>query len=207
MASNINFIEVIPEEDCYYCGRKKINENDKFYRVLVGDKAMDVVVCESCKGGFSGVILEGAAKTYATHFTFYVKRAISEIKDSLSKETFGELQYSIKDFELGNYSACLRTIGLVAERLTNNLYVEKIEKLAEADRMSWENKLGRLLDAARKAGDTSGEAAIYQLFSLRIFRNSADHPSKYAITAEDARLGLASILYLLQWTKSGSCRI
>lgn len=198
MASNINFIEIAPDEDCYYCGRRKINESEKFYRVLVGDSPLNVVVCELCKGGFSGRILEGATKSYATHFTFYIKHSLLEQKDKLTKEAFDELLFSIENYETGNYSACFRNIGLVAERLTNKLYAEKFEKLTAADKISWENKLGKLLDDARKTCDIPGEAAIYQLFCLKLFRNTADHPSEYKITAEDARLGLASITYLTQ---------
>jgi hypothetical protein len=199
MAGNISFIEIAPDEECYYCGRRKIAENERFYRVLVGGSPLDIVVCELCKGGFSGRILESAIKSYASHFTFYVKRSLLEQENKLSKETFDELICSIENYESGDYSACFRGIGLVAERITNKLYAEKFEELTAADKISWENKLIKLLDAARKTCDIPGEAAIYQLSCVKLFRNNADHASEYQITAEDARLGLASIAYLIQW--------
>jgi hypothetical protein len=52
--------------------------------------------------------------------------------------------------------------------------------------------------------DIPGGAVIHQLFAIKLFRNNADHPSEYKITAEDARLGLASIAYLVQWKNSKS---
>jgi hypothetical protein len=202
MLDKISFIEIEPEGDCWRCGRGKINENDKFYRVLWGDSHLDITVCELCKGGFSGFKLESPTKTYATHLLLYVRRSLLEVKDKVSKELFNELICSLENYETGNYSASFRSIGLVAERITNVLYAEKIEKLTDANKIRWEEKLGKLIDSARKTGDVPGEAAIYQLFSLKIFRNNADHPSTYQITAEDGRLGLASISYLIQWKLS-----
>ncbi|MGA2522520.1 MAG: hypothetical protein ABSF65_00035 [Candidatus Bathyarchaeia archaeon] len=199
MTGSINFIEITTEETCYYCGRRKINENDRFYRVLFGDNASAVVVCELCKGGFSGRILESPEKSYATHLIFYVRRSFLELKGKLSKDNLEELLCCLDNYESGNYSACFRGIGLVAEQLTNNLYVEEFGKLAMDETISWEVKLGKLQDAARKKKNRISEAVIYQLFSLKWFRNNADHPSRYQITAEDARIGLASIAYLMQW--------
>lgn len=198
MAGNINFIET-KEEGCLYCGRKKINENDKFYRVMFGDSKSEIIVCELCKGGFTTRITESSTKSYVTHLLFYLRRSFSEAKNKVSDETFAELTCCLDNYESGNYSACFRSIGLVAEHITNKLYAEKIGKLTEAKNIRWEEKLGKLLEFERKTGDIAGEAAIFQLFSLKIFRNSADHPSEYIITAEDARLGLASISYLIQW--------
>jgi hypothetical protein len=198
MAGNINFIEITPEEACHYCGRRKISEDDKFYRVFLGDTSSVIVVCELCKGGFFVRMLESATKSYAAHFAFYVKHSFLELRSKLTKETFEELLCSIEDYEAGNYSACFRGIGLVAERLTNKLYVEEFGELVEGDKLSWESKLGKLLDVARKTKNSPNEAVVYQLFSLKWFRNNADHPSKYQITAEDARMGLDSIAYLVQ---------
>lgn len=160
---------------------------------------MDIVVCELCRGGFSVRMLEGAEKSYATHLKFYVRRSLLELRERLPNKIFEELVHALESYEVGEYSASFRCIGLVAEWLTNKLFAEKIEGPAEQNRFSWETKLGRLLDAAKKTKSAPEEAIVHQLFSLKWFRNKADHPSEYEITANDTRLGLASIAYLLQW--------
>ena len=200
MTSNIHFIEIDPEENCYYCGKAKLSENDKFYRVFVGEKALEIVVCELCKGGFTIRKIEDGKKSYATHFAFYVKRSFSELRNLIPNEIFEELQCCIDDFEAGNYKACLKVIGLVAEKLTNRLFTDKFRQSVENDKLTWETKLCKLLDAARKTRDNIEEAVIYQLFSLKLLMSNIDHFSEYNISAEDARLGLASITYLLQWS-------
>jgi len=200
MTTNINFIEVESDDGCFYCGRRKLSEHDKFYRVLVGDNTTEIVVCELCKGGFSRRLLEAVEKSYAAHFTFYIRRSFLELKNKLPSELFSELECSLEDYEIGNYNASFRVIGLVAEILTTKLYEHKFGKPTENYRLPWENKLGQLLDTARKTKNTCEEAVIYQLFSLKWFRNSVDHPSEYKITAEDVRLGLSSLAYLLQWS-------
>jgi len=153
MPGNINFIETTTEELCNYCGRRKISENDKYYRVLIGENPSEIIVCELCKGGFSHRFLESGSKSYAAHLLFYVSRSFSEAKNRVGDETFGEMACALEDYEIGNYSACFRSIGLVAEQITNRLYAEKIDKSAEANKIRWEEKLGKLLDSTRKTGD------------------------------------------------------
>jgi hypothetical protein len=197
MSDKISFIEVEPEESCWRCGRNKLSETDKFYRVFVGDNELGIVICELCRGGFSARILEGGEKSYVTHLTFYVRRSLLELKEKLPKKIGAELDSAMDNYELGEWAASFRSIGLVAEWLTGRLFAGRIGGLPE-ERFSWENKLGRLLDASRKNKEYPEEALLHQLFSLKWFRNVANHPSVYEITAEDVRLGLASIIYLLR---------
>lgn len=203
MSNKIHFIEVEPEKSCWRCGRGKLRETDKFYRVFFGDNATDIVICEFCKGGFSTLHSEGAEKTYATHLTFYVKRSLSELKEKLPERIAAELDTAIENYEIGRFRASFGSIGFVAEWLTNELFVKRFGEMQEK-RTSWENKLGMLLDWSRKNRKIPEEALVHLLFSLKWFRNMADHPSVYEISGEDVRLGLASIAYLLQQTcKSG----
>ena len=67
MSGKVNFIEVKLEGPCTYCGRKKLKESERFYKVFIEDTDTGIVVCELCKGGFNTHIVEGSEKTYATH--------------------------------------------------------------------------------------------------------------------------------------------
>jgi hypothetical protein len=196
MAYKANFIEVEPEKPCCYCGRKKLNKSEKFFKVFIGDRDFGMVVCEFCKGSYSTHIFEGSERTYATHLTFYLKRSLFELKDKLHGMITAELSSAIEDYEDGKYSASFRSIGLVAEWITDRLLVKKFGELPVKEKLSWDSKLGRLLDKSRKDDKVLEEALVYQLYSLKWFRNKADHPSKYNITAEDIKLGLISIIYL-----------
>jgi hypothetical protein len=199
MAGDINFIEIATDEACSYCGRRKLSDNDKFYRVLINDNPSQIIVCELCKGGFSIRIFESAEKSYAAHVAFYVRRSFLELRSSLAEKTFCELISCVDYYEAGDYVACFRAIGLIAEKLTDKIFSEKFGELGTNEKLSWENKLGKLLDTGKKTKNNPYEASIYQLFSLKWFRNTVNHPSEYKITADDARLGLVSIAFLLDW--------
>jgi hypothetical protein len=198
MSDKIYFIEVEPEESCWRCGRNKLSENDKFYRVFVGDNDMGIVVCELCRGGFSTRMVEGVEKSYVTHLTFYVKRSLLGLKKKLPKKIAGDLDSAVESYEAGEFSASFRSIGLVAEWLTDSLFLQRLGEPQEKEKPSWENKLGRLLDTSRKNKKFPEEPIVHQLFCLKWFRNVVDHPSIYEVTGEDVRLGLAVIVYLLQ---------
>jgi len=198
MSDKIYFIEVEPEEPCWHCGRKKLSETDRFYRVFVGDNDMGIVVCELCKGGFLTRIVEGAEKSYVTHLTFYVRSSLLGLKEKLPKKIVDDLDSAVESYESGEFSQSFRSLGLVAEWLTDKLFLSRIQEPREKERLSWENKLGRLLDASRKNKNFPEEAIVYQFFSLKWFRNAADHPSTYEISGDDVRIGLVSIVYLLQ---------
>lgn len=198
LSGEISFIEVEPEEPCNYCGRKKINEADKFYKVFSGDKDMNIVVCELCKGGFLTSILEGREKSYVTHLTFYLKRSLLGLKEKLPREVFDELDSAIKNYELGEFSSSYRNIGLVAEWLTVKMFIKKYGASHEKDAPRWEDKLGKLLHYSKGNEENPEEALLHQLSSLKWFRNIASHPCVFEMTGEDVRLGLVSIIYTLQ---------
>jgi hypothetical protein len=198
MTDKITFIEVEPEDSCWRCGRNKIHETDRFFRVFVGDNDIGIVVCELCKGGFSASYFEGMEKSYVTHLAFYVRRSLFEMKDRLPQKIFGELTSAIESYEEGDFSLSFRNIGLVAEWLTNRLFTREFEDSPQKSELTWDGKLGRLLSESRKHENMPEEAIVHQLFSIKWFRNKADHPSPYEITGEDVRLGLVSVTYLLQ---------
>lgn len=200
MSDKITFIEVEAKEPCQYCGRKKLREEDKFFRVFVGDKDVEIVVCELCKGGFSARIVEGSEKSYVTHLAFYVRRSVLGLKAKVPQKIFGELVSAIESYEQGDFYSSFRNVGLVAEWLTDQLFNRKFGDSTQNVDLSWDGKLGRLLSASRKNENMPEEAMVHLLFSLKWFRNKADHPSTYEITGEDTRLALASITYLLQQT-------
>ena len=196
MSGNVHFIEVESEEPCWYCRRRKLRESEKFYKVFFGDNDIGMVICELCRGGFATRYLEGSEKTYATHLTFYVKQSLFELKKKLPDTIIAELSSAIEHYENGEYIASFRSIGWVAEWLTERFFVKKFGESPIKEKLSWENRLGKLLGQSRKDEKTPQEALLHQLFSLKWFRNKADHPSEYKITAEDVRLGLTTILYL-----------
>jgi hypothetical protein len=200
MSDKVNFIEVESEEPCGYCGRKKLSESEKFYKVFVGDKDFGMVICELCKGGFLTRFLEGPEGTHATHLIFYVKRSLCGLEEKLPKEITRELNSAIENYEAGEYSASFRSIGFVAEWLTERLFTKRFGESPTEEKLSWENALGRLLEHSRKNKNKPEEALVHQLFSLKWFRNKAGHPSKYKITGEDVRLGLMSVVYLIHQT-------
>jgi hypothetical protein len=105
---------------------------------------------------------------------------------------------AIESCEEGDFSLSFRNIGLVAEWLTNKLFTREFGGSMQKSELTWDGKLGRLLNESRKHENMPEEAMVHQLFSMKWFRNKADHPSAYEITGEDARLGLASVTYLLQ---------
>lgn len=196
MSNWFNFIETEPKNPCAYCGRKKLNENEKFYKVFLGDEYSGITVCEFCKGGYLTWAKEGSEKTYGTHFTFYVKRKFFEIRERLPGAIKGDLDSAVENYENGNYSVSFRNIGLIAEWLTEKLFIKKLGKKLVGEIPKWEDRLGRLLSEARENKKFPEETLIYQLFSLKWLRNKVDHPSEYEITEEDVRLGLLSILYV-----------
>jgi len=197
MSGKVNFIEVEPEEPCAYCGRKKLKESEKFYRVFIGDVKIAFVVCEFCKGGFLTQLKEGSEKTYATHLAFYIKHTLLEIGERLPQTIRDDLDSAIENYDNGRYSTSFRNIGLVAEWLTDRLFIKKFGKELAEDTPKWENRLGRLLKQARSNKKIPEETLIFQLFSLKWLRNRVNHPSEYEITGEDVRFGLVSILYIL----------
>jgi len=192
--SRFKFIEVEPAEACRHCGRKKLREEDKFYKVFIGDIDTEWVVCEFCKGGFSTSHFEGSEKTYATHLAAYVKRSFLDLGSKLPQDISAEMNSAIENYENGRYSESFRCIGFVAEWLTEKLFIKKHGE--EEEKTSWEDKMGKLLALSRRSKNSPEEAMIYQLFSLKWFRNKAAHPDKYKINGEDVRLGLISIIYL-----------
>jgi hypothetical protein len=200
MSDLVHFIEVEPKEPCKHCKRKKLKETDKFYKVFIGDKDTGIVVCELCKGGFLTLGIEGPESTYATHLTFYVKNAFLKLKEKLPDIIAVELNSAIENYENGKYSASFRSIGFVAEWLTERLFVKKFGEELAKETSKWEDRLGRLLDQSRKNKKTPEEPWVFQLFSLKWLRNKVDHPSEYQVTGEDIRLGLVSIIYLLYQT-------
>jgi len=197
MSDMIHFIEVVPEKPCTYCGRKKLKESEKFYKVFIGDADTKRVVCEFCRGGFLTLTVEGSEKTHATHLTFYIKRTLLGLREKLPETIRDDLDSAIENFENGRYSTSFRNIGLVAEWLTERLFVKKFGKEQAKETPRWEGRLGRLLDLSRKNKKIPEETLVFQLFSLKWLRNRVDHPSEYEITGEDVRLGLVSIMYLL----------
>jgi hypothetical protein len=196
MSTTVNFIETELKENCSYCGRRRLDESEKFYKVFWGDVETEWIVCEFCKGGFLTRCFEGSEKTHATHLLFYVKRSLLGLKEKLPEDIVKELDLAIENYENGAYSASLRSIGLVSEWLTKKLFVKTFgEELAKDPK--WENRLGMLLNKSKEDKRIPLEVLVYQLFSLKWFRNVADHVSEYKITAEDARIGLTSVIYLL----------
>ena len=172
--------------------------------MFLEDNASGVVVCEFCKVGFTIRHFEGAEKSYATHLVFYVKRSLLELKPKLPNTIVAELNHAITCYENGEFPSGFRCIGIVAERLTQRLFVKRFgEDLAQTV-TSWEDRLGRLLDWARRNKDIPGETIVFQLFSLKWLRNQVDHPSSFQIKGEDVRLGLVSTMYLLQTVYSYS---
>lgn len=194
----MNFIEVDPEEPCWYCGRKKLSENDRFYRTFFEDNPSGVVVCEFCKVGFMIRQFEGVEKSYATHLIFYVRRSLLELKTKLPDTIVTELNHAITCYEDGEFPSGFRSIGIVAEGLTQRLFAKRFGEDLARNVTGWEDRLGRLLQWARRNKDIPEEAIVFQLFSLKWLRNQVDHPSSFKIKGEDVRLGLASIMYLLQ---------
>lgn len=197
MSRVVNFIETEPEGPCTYCGRKQLAENEKFYKVFVGDKDSRLVVCEFCKGGFYTHTIEGPEKTHATHLIFYIKRTLLQLREKLPERIRTELDSAIENYEKGRYSTSFRNIGLIAEWLTEMLFIKKFGKGSARETSRWETRLGRLLEQSRSNKKIPEETLIFQLFSLKWLRNRVDHPSEYEVTGEDLRLGLVSIMYLL----------
>ncbi len=197
LPDEIHFIEIEPERPCNYCGRKKLDETDKFYKVFVGDADIAIVVCELCKGGFSTRTLEGKEKSYVTHLIFYAKRSLIELREKLPEKIIAELYSAIENYEAGKYSASFHCIGLVAEWLTDRVFAKQFGEPPEKENLRWEDKLGRLLHASKRNKKNPEEVVMHQLFSLKWFRNIADHPSTYEINAEDVRMGLMSIIYIV----------
>ena len=197
MSGKVNFIEVEPEEPCTYCGRKKLEESEKFYKVFIGDTDTGIVVCELCKGGFYTLIEEGSEKTHATHLTFYIKRTLLELREKLPEAIRADLDSAMENYENGRCSTSFRNIGLVAEWLTERLFINKFGKGLAKEIPRWEDRLGRLLHQSRRNKKIPEETLIFQLFSLKWLRNRVGHPSEYKITGEDVRLGLISIMYIL----------
>jgi hypothetical protein len=141
---------------------------------------------------------EGVEKSYATHLIFYVKRSLLELKTKLPDTIVVELNHAITCYENGEFPSGFRSIGIVAERLTQRLFAKRFgEDLAQTV-ANWEDRLGRLLQWARRNKDIPEETIVFQLFSLKWLRNQVDHPSSFQIKGEDVRLGLVSIMYLLQ---------
>lgn len=202
MSGKVNFIEVKPEKPCRYCGRKKLNESEKFYKVFIGDTDTGIVVCELCKGGFNTFIVEGSEKTHATHLTFYIKRTLLEFREKLPETIRVDLDSAMENYENGRYSTSFRNIGLVAEWLTERLFIKKFGKQLAKETPRWENRLGKLLHQSKRNKKIPEETVIFQLFSLKWLRNRVDHPSEYKTTGEDVRLGLISIMYLFHQTYS-----
>jgi len=197
MFDMVHFIEVVTEKPCIHCGRKKLNESEKFYKVFIGDKDTGKVVCEFCKGGFLTLTVEGPEKTHATHLTFYVKHELLRLRENLPDTITAELNSAIENYEKGEYSTSFRNIGLVAEWLTERLFVKKFGDELAKKTTGWEDRLGKLLHVSRINKNIPEETIVFQLFSLKWLRNRVDHPSEYKITGEDVRLGLVSIMYLL----------
>lgn len=197
MSREVNFIETEPEGPCIHCGRKQLAENEKFYKVFVGDEDSGIVVCEFCKGGFYTHTIEGPEKTHATHLIFYIKRTLLQLREKLPERIRTELDSAIENYEKGRYSTSFRNIGLIAEWLTERLFIKKFGKGSARETSRWETRLGRLLEQSRRNKKIPEETLIFQLFSLKWMRNRVDHPSEYEVTGEDLRLGLVSIMYLL----------
>ncbi len=202
MPNKVNFIETAPTGPCAYCGRKKLKENEKFYKVFVGDKFSGIIVCEFCKGGFLTSITEGMGKTFATHFIFYVKRELFGLREILPSTIRAELDSAVENYENGKYSASFRNVGLIAEWLTGELFIKKFGKELTEKISKWEGRLSRLLGETRKNEKSPEEMLVFQLFSLKWLRNKAAHPSEYKITGEDVRLGLMSVLYVFHQAHS-----
>lgn len=197
MAYKVNFIEVEPEKPCCYCGRKKLKGSERFYKVFVGESDFGMTVCEICKGGFLTRAFEDPERTYVAHLAFYVRHAFLELEEKLPSTIAVELDSAMSSYEDSEYSTCFRNIGLVAEWITERLFVKKFGDETANEDFKWENRLGKLLDLARRNKKIPEETIVYQLFSLKWLRNRADHPSEYKITGEDARIGLTSLMYLL----------
>jgi hypothetical protein len=166
--------------------------------MLLVDNPSGVVVCEFCKVGFMIRQSEGIEKSYATHLIFYVKRSLLELETKLPDTVVAELNHAITSYENGEFPSSFRSIGIVAERLTQRLFVKKFGEELSSTVTKWEDRLGRLLDCARRSRDAPEETIVFQLFSLKWLRNQVDHPSSFQIKGEDVRLGLASMMYLLQ---------
>jgi hypothetical protein len=192
---NLHFVEVETDIPCDHCNRKRMKKNDKFYKVFAQDRDLGIIVCDLCRVGFLINVKEGSEKTYSTHLIFYVKNAISKIKNTIPVEIIEELDCAIENYENWRYSASFRSIGLIAEWLTKKIFIATFG--TEINIPRWEEQLGKILNNARKNKEIPKEPFIFQLYSLKWFRNQVDHPSEYQITGEDIRMGLVSIIYLL----------
>jgi len=200
MFDTVYFMEVEPEEPCKYCGRRKLKESEKFYKVFIKDVDTGIVVCEFCKGGFSTHIVEGSEKTHATHLLYYVRHEFLALREKFPDIITGELNSAIENYESGEYSTSFRNIGFVAEWLTERLFVKKFGEELAKETPKWEDRLGRLWDQSKKNKKIPEETLVFQLLSLKWLRNKVAHPSEYKIIGEDVRLGLVSIIYLLYQT-------
>lgn len=90
----------------------------------------------------------------------------------------------------------------ISSSLFERLFVKRFGEELTRKTPRWESRLGRLLKVSRENKKIPEETLVYQLFSLKWLRNAVAHPSEYRITGEDVRLGLVSIMYLLQQTNS-----
>jgi hypothetical protein len=199
LSNLIDFLEVDPDRPCDHCGRKKLHDTDRFYRVFSQGKEMNLIVCEFCKGGFISYLLEGQDKSYTTHLTFYLKHSCLELKKKIPEKIFPELESALKNYEIGDFCSSYRNIGFIAEWLTNWMFYRKYGAVDEKNPLAWETKLGKLLHDSKASEKSPEEPVLHQLASLKWYRNTVSHPSyKFELTGEDIRLGLVSILYVLQ---------
>jgi hypothetical protein len=175
----VSFMEVRTKKPCSYCGRKKLVQTDKFYEVFYEGKGTEIIVCELCRGGFSTSLVEGHEKSYVTHLTFYLKRLCSELKEKLPERIFAELDSAITYYEQGDFSSSYRSIGLVAEWLTDGMFSKKYGMIDGKTPIRWENKLGRLLGDSKGNEVNPEEALLHQLSSLKWFRNTVSHPCTF----------------------------
>lgn len=198
MVGMLQFLEIDVKEgtQCDWCKRRKFKENEKFYKVFVGEKHL-LTVCEICKYGHAVAFRLGPGRSYESHFVFFLKQKMHEFGDRLPNKIKAELSSALENFLEGKYSENLRNIGFIAEWITKKIFVMEFGEGELKKVKKWEDRLGRLTSKAREEEKTPEETLVHQLASLKWLRNKASHPSEYEIDVEDSMLGLVSIIYCL----------
>src|SRR5271157_4560760 len=184
MDNPIQFIESFAKNSfsCAYC-KREIKESEKFYRVIFVDKEL-MSICELCKGGFLAYMREGIEKTYTTHFSYFAKKELQNTIgiEKLPEHIKNQLFEAIEDYDKGKVLESLRSLGNVAEWLTNRIYENYFEE--EQQNKNWHNRLTELSNNPKIiAEDFPTKICIHLLWSLKDLRNLVSHPDSDYIEA------------------------
>lgn len=192
------FLEIDAREvtRCDWCQRRKFKEDERFYKVFLGE-AYFLTVCEICRYGYDIAHTLGPERSYESHFVFFLKQKMRDFGNRLPNKIRVELSSALDNFLGGKYSASFRNIGFIAEWITKEIFVMEFGEDELKRVKKWEDRLGRLTSKAKEEEKTPKETLVHQLASLKWLRNKASHPSEYEIDAEDSMLGLVSIIYCL----------